>query len=289
MKKIIILLLLLITACGKTNQNEKNKKIEPSINVKVAEATTGEIYETFDFSGDIHAQKEVKIFARVSGKLSRKIKTEGESVKENEPIAYINRDEIAMNFEDAEVRSTINGILCQYFVGIGESVFPAQTPIALVADITTLTIEVYATEKELTKINKGQIAKVRVDTFPNKIFKGTITEIEPVINPVTRKSKIKIELKNETRILKPGMFATVEIITNVYRNIVIPKSSVLKKLDEEVVFIVDEENRAKMVPVVTEISDNEKIIIKHGLKKGQKVIYWGNFGLIEGTKLEITQ
>lgn len=290
MKKIILFslaTLLLISSCGRKKHDESTK-IETAVPVKVTEGQHGTIYETISLSGDIYGQKEAKVYAKVPGKLIKKVKSEGEPVKENQIIALISRDEEAMDFADAEVKSPIDGIISKYFIGLGESVFPMQTPVVMVADINKLIVEVYVSGKDLSKIKRGQSAKIGMDIFPNRVFWGQVVEVEPVINPATRKSKVKIELENKDGLLRPGMFAMADIIINVHRGIVVSVNAVLKKDDKEFVFVIDDENRAKLIYVTTGMKDNEKIIIKEGLKKGQKVIFEGNYALIEGTKIEIT-
>ena len=276
-------------ACGKIREDEKAVPELIAVQVEVVKAAQGEIYEELEFWGDIRGEREVTIFPKVPGKLSRKIKTAGDTVKVNEPIAYIDRDEPAMDFAEAEVRSPIDGTISHYYVDIGESVFPGQTPIAIVTSLNRVVVEIYATKKELTRMFKGQKARIKIDALAGRVFHGKITEIEPLIDPVTRKSKVEIVVENRKGLLKAGIFATVEIITKTHRNIVVPKTAVLERLDKEVVFVVDKENRAKIVPVVTGIRAAEKIEIKSGLKEGEKVIFKGNYALSEGTKVKVLQ
>lgn len=301
MKKKLVLLVfsfqfsvfssLFFYGCG---QKKKETKIQETLEkkalVKIAKAKIGKIEETISLVGDIYGQREVKVYTKVSGKLAKRIKNEGEIVKENEVVALINRDEPALNFAEAEIKSSIDGIITKYFVDLGDEVFPAQPmprePVLTIADISKVKIETYLSEKDIAKIRKGQKVRISVDAFPEKNFQGEVSEIASQINPLTRKLKIDIEVINEEHLLKPGMFARVEIITREYENILtVPLKAVLEREKQKIIFSV-KENKAKMVPVETGVNDEENIEIKKGLSLGEKVIVEGNYGLIEGTKVE---
>ncbi len=287
MKKIIFVSLLCLTIISCARKVHEEKSVEVArVPVKVTEAKLDSLYETISLSGDILGQKEAKVYPKVPGKLVQKIKVEGELVKENQPIALINRDEIALNYADAQVRSPINGIVTRYYVGIGETVVPMQVPIAEVANIDKLNIEVYISEIDFPKVKKGQKAKITIDVLPDRVFYGNVVDIEPVINPMTRKSKVKIELNNEGWIIRPGMFANVEIIVSKIEGIVVPLTAVIEKYDQKYVFVVEQNNIAKKVLVETGFRDKENIIIKSGLKGKEKVVYEGNFSLVDGLKVE---
>jgi len=283
---------LLFYGCG---QKKKETKIQETIEkktlVKIAKAKIGKIEENISLVGDIYGQREVKVYTKVSGKLTKKIKNEGELVKEDEVVALIDRNEPALNFAQAEVKSPIAGMITKYFVDLGDEVFPAQPmpgqPLLTIAEIDKVKVEVYLSEKDTGKVKKEQKVRILVDAYPEKIFWGKVSEIAPQINSLTRKLKVDVEVSNEEHLLKSGMFARVEIITNEYENIlVVPLKAVLDKEKEKVVFVV-KENKAKMVLVGTGVNDEENIEIKKGLSLGEKVIVEGNYGLTEGTEIEI--
>ncbi len=273
-------------ACGRKKQDETTSA-EVQIPVSAVEAAPGTVYRKISLVGDVRGHKEATVYARVSGRLIRKIKTEGDFVKEDETVAVITRDEAAMDFADAEVKSPINGVVTKYFVGIGESVFPMQSAVFQVANTDKLNIEVHVSERDLPSVKRNQSAKISVDVFPKREFWGRVAEVEPAINPVTRKSKVIVELDNENGVVRPGMFAVVEIITDVHTGIVVPASAVVERDGRQAVFVVDEENKARMLHVKTGLEDEKKVIIRDGLKKDQSVIYEGNYALIDGVRVEI--
>jgi len=288
----LVFIFLFFNGCGQKKEETKiPETLEKKTLVKISKVKIGKIEETISLVGDIYGQREVKVYTKVSGKLAKKVKNEGELVKENEVVALINRDEPALNFAEAEIKSPIEGIITKYFADTGDEVFPAQPmprePILTISDINKVRIEVHLSEKDIAKVKKGQRVRILVDAYPEKIFPGEVSEIASQVNPLTRKLKIDIEVINEEHLLKPGMFARVEIITREHENIlVVPLKAVLEKEEQKVVLTV-RENKAKMVPVETGINDDENIEIRKGLALGEKVIIEGNYGLFEGTEVEI--
>jgi len=210
-------------------------------------------------------------------------------VKKGQIIALIDRDEEALKYSAAEVKSPINGILTMYFADLGEAVFPAQPmprePVATICDMDKVKVLVYLSEQDIGKVRKGHPAEIRVDSFPDRFFKGTVTRVAPAVDPMTRKLKVEITVPNPGHILKPGMFARVKIIVRELKNVlIVPRLAVLEREGKKIVF-THENNRAKMINVLTGVEDEKNIEIKEGLKKGDEVIIEGNYALLEGTKI----
>jgi multidrug efflux pump subunit AcrA (membrane-fusion protein) len=294
-KKLFLLTLYLFFfyGCGKKKEKVANTDIpiEKKALVKITKVKIGKIEETVSLVGDIYGWREVKVYTKVNGRLAKKMKDEGEMVKENEVVALVNRDEPALKYTEAEIKSPIDGIITKYFADIGDDVFPAQPmprePVFTIADINKVKLEAHLSEKDIAKVAKGQKVRIFVDAFPEKIFWGEISEIAPTINPLTRKLKLGIEVANKEFYLKPGMFGRAEIIVREYDNILtVPLKAVLDRGKQKIVLTV-RENKAKMLPVETGINDEENMEIKRGLTVGERVIVEGNYGLLEGTEVEV--
>jgi len=282
---LLLFCLIIINGCTKKEGSLGNKKIEQEINVPVKTQVIkrGTIKKIISLSGEIHGYNEVKVYSKVPGRLSKRIKYEGDEVKKDDIIAFIERDEEGLKFSEAEIKSPIDGVITIYFIGMAESVSPMQ-PIASIATIDKLKVETYVSEEDISKVKKGQKADIFTDTYPDKIFTGVVKEISAALHPVVRKLKIEIELDNTEHLLKPGMYVKIELITNYYSNILtVPKTAVLN--DNEL-FII-ENGYAKKVNVVCGVSDDNNIEIKSGVKEGQQVIIEGNYGLSDNTPVII--
>lgn len=272
-------------------RNVKESTEEKVTPVRAVQAGRGNIEEILFLNGDVHGLIEVDVYTRVSGKLIKKIKEEGESVKKDEVVALIDRDQPALGFTKAEVKAPINGTVIRYYVDIGDSVIPQepmpQEPVFNIAYMDKVRIVVNVGEKDIPKVRKGEGVRISVDAYPGEKFPGRVVKVAPAVDPRSRKLKVELEIENEDHRLKPGMFADVEIIYKEHRNVLVaPRISVLEREGKNVLFTV-EDGRAKLREVKTGVSDGEKIEIIEGLTEGESVIVEGNFGLSDGARVEV--
>lgn len=298
-KRVVLILVLLVVGMvayrivkyNMAKRNIKESVEEKGTPIKTVQAGKGNIEEIISLNGDIRGLREVDVYTRVSGKLIKKIKEEGDSVKKGEIVALIDRDEPALGFTKAEVKSPIEGTVIRYYVDIGDSVIPQepmpQEPVVNIAYMDKVKIVVNVGEKDITKLRKGEKVRVSVDAYPEENFLGRVVKVAPAVDLRSRKLKVELEIENKDHRLKPGMFADVEIIYNEHSNVlVVPRISVLEKEGRTILFTV-EDDRAKLREVKTGISDEEKIEIVEGLSEGESVVIEGNYGLIDGAKVEV--
>jgi len=291
---ILVLLVVGLVAYRIVSYNMAKRNIEGSTEEKVTAVKTfpagrGDIEEIISLNGDIRGLREVDVYTRVSGKLIKKIKEEGDSVEKGEIVALIDRDEPALGFTKAEVKSPIEGTVIRYYVDVGDSVIPQepmpQEPVVNIAYMDKVKIVVNVGEKDISKLRKGEKVRVSVDAYPEENFLGRVVKVAPAVDPRSRKLKVELEIENKDHRLKPGMFADVEIIYNEHSNVlVVPRIAVLEKEGRTILFTVDDDS-AKLREVKTGISDEEKIEIVEGLSEGESVVIEGNYGLIDGAKV----
>lgn len=296
-KRVVLILVLLVVgliAYRIVRYNMAERNIKESVEEKVTPIKTvlagkGDIEEIISLNGDIRGLREVDVYTRVSGKLIKKIKEEGESVKKGEVVALIDRDEPALGFTKAEVKAPIKGTVIRYYVDIGDSVIPQepmpQEPVLNIAYMDKVKIVVNVGEKDISKLRKGEKVRVSVDAYPGENFLGRVVRVAPAVDLKSRKVKVELEIENKDHRLKPGMFADVEIIYNEHKNVlVVPRISVLEREEKTILFTVEDE-RAKLREIKTGVSDEEKIEIVEGLTERESVIIEGNYGLIDGAKV----
>jgi len=119
------------------------------------------------------------------------------------------------------LRAPFNGVVLVRQAELGEVVSPG-TPIVTLADLDHLWVRVYVPETDLGKVHWGQAVEVRTDTYPDKIYHGRISFIssEAEFTPktvqtekerVTLVYRIKVDVENPNRELKPGMPADASI------------------------------------------------------------------------------
>lgn len=214
-------------------------------------------------------------------------------------------NEASENLRLTNVYSPVSGIVSNLLVEQGERVVGTQqmagTEMLTIADLSKMEVRVDVNENDIIRLSLGDTTIIDVDSYSsiNKKFKGVVTSIANTANPkasadAVTEFKVKIRILNSSYTdlvaqgnkypFRPGMTASVEIITTSKENVLsVPLSAVTtrdNKLDtladgttkiQELIF-VNENGIAKMKQVKTGISDFENIEILEGIAEGEEVI-----------------
>jgi HlyD family secretion protein len=207
------------------------------------------------------------------------------------------------NLSKTVFASPIDGIITSLRVEEGEVAIIGTmnnpgTVLLAIADLSVMEAEVDVDETDVVGVRMGQTADVRVDAFPNQIFKGKVTEIgsSALVRTVTAAAqeskdfKVVITLDDPSKLLKPGLSASADIIAAEKKQVLsVPISAlVLKDVkaaagqtvepsrdrtsgEEEGVFAF-ENGRVRFVPVKKGIMGELMIEIVSGLAEGQEIV-----------------
>jgi len=172
--------------------------------------------------------------------------------------------------------SPITGFVTDRKVFPQTSVTP-DTELYTVSDLSTVWADADIYEYEVPFVHVGQRVSLTLSYFPGKTYAGTISYIYPTVDPQTRTVKARMEIPNPGFILKPQMFADVQLHVDYGTKILVPQEAVLNSGTEQHVFVLHEgglfEPRAVTIgPVV----DGNAVILA-GLKAGETIVVSGNF------------
>ncbi len=238
-----------------------------------------------------------------------------ESAKANKQSAYYNVKSASATVNEAKDnlgRTTIyapaDGTISMLNVELGERVLGTQqmtgTEILRVANLNNMEVEVDVNENDIVKINVGDSAKVEVDAYLKKQFKGIVTSISNSASTALTADQVT-NFKVKVRILKesypdllagkpasyspfrPGMTATVDIITKRKEKVIgVPISAVVIKTDTTPVKkIVVEDNAEDQTIKSKSDKKMECVFVKKGSKAVIKVI---KTGIQDDTNIEVT-
>ena len=108
---------------------------------------------------------------------------------------------------------------------------------------------------------------------------AAVTRVSPVVDPATGTFKITIEIRDDARRIKPGMFGRMSIVYDRHVNVLqVPRSAIIEELGNESVFVV-EDNKAVRREVKTGYGENGMIEVTEGLTDDDSVITVGQIGL----------
>jgi cobalt-zinc-cadmium efflux system membrane fusion protein len=160
-------------------------------------------------------------------------------------------------------------------------VIEAGRKVFTISDLSTVWILVNIFEKDLARVSKDSAVKIQTDAYPDEIFAGKVAYIGDIVDPQNRTVPLRVAVANPNRRLKPGMFATAEVVTGEasVQAIVIP-SSAIQRIEGRPAAFVQRENGSfvkRDLELGRELGD--RVEVKSGLKEGDPVAITGTFTL----------
>lgn len=136
------------------------------------------------------------------------------------------------------IRAPFDGELGIRRVNLGQYVAPGE-PIVSLQSLDPIFLNFTLPEQELGRVREGQAVRARVDSLEGREFEGTVTAIEPAVDPDTRNFRVQATLANPDHALRPGSFARVEFEVGEDRDVVvIPQTAVAFNPYGNVVYLV---------------------------------------------------
>jgi cobalt-zinc-cadmium efflux system membrane fusion protein len=149
-----------------------------------------------------------------------------------------------------------------------------------ISDLSRVWVQAEVYEKDLGRVQVGQNAIVRVDTYPDEPFAGRVTYISDVLDPQTRTARVRCEVSNPGTRLKLDMFATVHVPTKFNRTAVAVPSAAIQQIEQStVVFVRKTETKFEVRRVQPGNTVLDMVEITSGLKQGERVVTEGAFHL----------
>ena len=160
-----------------------------------------------------------------------------------------------------------------------------------IADLSKVWIMFDAYESDLPFLTVGDKITFTIQALPGINYSGNIIFIDPVMDPLTRVSKVRLEINNESGKLKPEMFATGIIkadLTEYRDKLVIPKSAVLWTGKRSIVYVKQpgDEPVFKMREIELGPALGSSYIVITGLNEGEEIVTQGTFSVDAAAQLE---
>jgi Cu(I)/Ag(I) efflux system membrane fusion protein len=147
-----------------------------------------------------------------------------------------------------------------------------------IADHEVVWVLVDVAERDLSLIEVGQKASVRLRAYPDRVFNGKVALIYPHLMAETRTARIRIELPNPDEVLRPDMYADVEIATGTEAPVVtVSSSAVIDSGERQIVLLDKGDGRFEPRPVKLGRRGGGYVEIKEGLAQNDKVVVSANF------------
>jgi Cu(I)/Ag(I) efflux system membrane fusion protein len=174
-------------------------------------------------------------------------------------------------------RSPVNGIVIEKKAVQGMRFMPGEV-LYQIADLSSVWILSDVFEQDLALVKPGQTAKVKLNAYPGKAFSAKLTYVYPTLNAQTRTVTVRLELANPGGLLKPAMYADIELAApSSGKVLTVPTSAVIFGGTRQTVLVELAEGRFEPREVKLGIQGNDYIEVLEGVGEGEKVVVAANF------------
>lgn len=159
----------------------------------------------------------------------------------------------------------------------------AGTPIYTVADLSTVNVIADVPERSLPALRRGQLARIELTAYPGEVLEGEVTRIREQLDPSTRTAQAVIRVANDRRMLRSGMFATVQLlggeeVRRVPRPVV-PSAALIDDGENRYVFVEVAPRTFERRYVDVEPAGEGELVVRSGLAAGERLVVSGAFTL----------
>jgi Cu(I)/Ag(I) efflux system membrane fusion protein len=174
-------------------------------------------------------------------------------------------------------RSPASGIVMEKKAVQGMRFMPGEM-LYQVADLSRVWVIADVFEQDLALVKNGAKAQVSINAYPDKTFAGTVTYVYPTLKAETRTVPVRVELDNPGLLIKPGMFAQVELQVAVKApGVTVPVSAVIDSGTRQIVLVQLKEGRYEPREVKLGARSDSYVEVLSGLKEGEPVVVAANF------------
>jgi Cu(I)/Ag(I) efflux system membrane fusion protein len=185
-----------------------------------------------------------------------------------------------------QILAPADGFVIEKNVVQGQMV-EAGTTLYRLADLGLVWVYAEVYEQDLPYVQLGQEAVVKLSSLPDREFRGRVTYIYPDVDEKTRTAKVRLEFENPGYFLKPGMFVSAEITSELEPSaLLVPDSAVLRSGKKNTVFVAL--SGGKFDPRTVELgpeSEDDMVEVTSGLQAGERIVTSGQFMLDSESQL----
>ena len=145
-------------------------------------------------------------------------------------------------------------------------------------------------ERSVPYLSSVKEVIVTADAIPNKKFSGRISKLSQSIDLATRTMAVEVEIKNTGSILKPGMFATIQFVTDMKSNSnIIPNQIALNDENGDFVYVVNPDTTVSKRYIKIGIRMDDKLEILSGLNENDKIVFVGQTLIKDKMKVKLAK
>ena len=184
------------------------------------------------------------------------------------------------------ILAPMDGVVVDKMVVQGQMVETGMK-IYRLADLGLVWVQAQIYEQDLAYVKLGQEATVTLSYLPDREFRGRVTYVYPDVDEKTRTARVRMEFHNPGYFLKPGMFATVRVSSELEPSVLlVPDMAVLRSGEKDTVFVALD--AGKFEPRTVTLgpqAEHDTYQVINGLKEGERIVTSGQFMLDSESQL----
>lgn len=183
-----------------------------------------------------------------------------------------------LELDYTQIRAPIDGVISDRYIRLGNTI-SANEAAFRVTSFDPLVAYLHIPEREYRNIAKDQLVGIDIDALAGQGIIAAVTRVSPIVDPQTGTFKITIEISDEERRIKPGMFGRISIVYDQHEDVLqIPRSAILEESGETSVFVVEDDKAVRRI-IQTGYSSSGMVEVTVGLGDNDLVVTVGQIGL----------
>ena len=268
----------------------------PVFTVRTENAEIRTLQAYIEVNANIISGHQVAVTPDANGRLVAMTANLGDVVQRGQLLAKVDPSRPGTVFSMSHVYAPVSGRVVALPQTVGSMVSTA-TPLMTLAVNGSIEIEARIPEREVGQLRTGLSAEVRLEAFPGEVFAATLTQVSPVVDPVSRTKTITLRFNDRAQRVSPGMFARVRLNTRTYGNVVsIPQEALLEHRGRTVVYVLNSNIDVnygagtpfvEMREVTAGVTVDRETEIRSGLAPGEAVVVQGQQFLTDGAPVRV--
>lgn len=219
--------------------------------------------------------------------------TDFDNARSNLKVAQANVVQTQARIAKKAIRAPFTGVLGIRHISTGQYV-PPGTMLVSLQDYSLLYTDFAVPEKYFPDISTDLEVRFRVSAYDEQTFVGKVQAVDAKVNEATRNISIRAQLENEGSLLRPGMYADIDLMLDKPANVVVvPATAIVYSSFGNALFAAEQNEEGKMiarrVQVTTGEQRGDQVAILTGLNGGEQVVQAGASKLRNNSPVTITE
>ena len=249
---------------------------------------TTELYQVYQQTGATY-ENTLLLFERTKQLSDKRLASQQDvdNAKAAMKVAKANFDAAVTHLSYAHIIAPFDGFVTKRFLDAGALVTASNTTLFTMMNLDSVKIIVSIPEKDLQQMYRVRTASITFDALPGQQFTGHVSRFSEAVDLSTRTMAIEVDIPNRSRIIKPGMFATISFtVAEKADAITVPNDALLKD-DAGFYVFTTEGTKARKISVKTGVEQNSHTEILAGLTGEETIITIGQQFVKDGSAVSI--